>query len=137
MSDSEALGGHKRVNFIGAPNFFNLNHACVMLREAFGTHSYLVGSALNRRDFRDVDVRCILPDDKYDAMFPGILRNQGLHPLWSLMCAAISEWLSSRTGLPIDFQIQRQSDCNEDYPHQPRSALGMFVWKNDAREVEK
>ena len=36
---------------------------------AFGHMPYHVGSSLNnKRDWRDVDVRLILPDDEYAAM---------------------------------------------------------------------
>ena len=120
----------KRVNFIGAPNFFNLNHACQALTEAFGYHVYLVGSSLKQKDYRDVDVRCILCDDEYDRLFPKATKRPDLHPLWSLMCTAISEWLSSRTGLPIDFQIQKQSDATVEYDGE-RHALGIFLYTGD------
>lgn len=42
---------------------------------------------------------------------------------WALFSGAISEWLKSRTGLPIDFQFQRQSDANRDYPDGERQAM--------------
>lgn len=115
----------ERANFLGAPQFFNLNHACLILNEAFGPCTYLVGSCLVTRDFRDVDVRTILDDTAYDRMFPGITVTAQYHPLWSLVCAAIAEWLRARTGLPIDFQIQQQSKANEQYDG-PRHALGVF-----------
>lgn len=38
----------------------------------------------------------------------------------------ISGWLSARSGLPVDFQIQRMTDANAEYPDQPRCALGLF-----------
>jgi len=116
----------ERSNFIGAPQFFNLNHAVLMVNQSFGKFgygTYLVGSSLKTRNFRDVDVRCIIEDEAYDRLFPGITDNQTIHPLWSLMCAAISEWLSSRTGLPIDFQIQKISDKENKGD---RNALGIF-----------
>ncbi len=118
----------KRANWLPAPAFFNLNQACRVLTEAFGHHVYLVGSSLARRDHRDVDVRCILPDEEFDRLFPNQadMTRHDLTAFWSLLCVAVSEWLSNRTGLPIDFQIQRMTQANEKFPG-PRHALGIFL----------
>ena len=118
-----------RANYIRAPHFFNLDQACGTLREAFGPHIYLVGSSLSRRDHGDVDVRCILPDEHYDRLFPGLCASAAPHrsALWSLVCASISLWLSRHADLPVDFQIQQATQANEQYPTEPRSALGLFL----------
>ncbi|SRR5260370_10743232 len=116
-----------RVNWIGAPQFFNLNHACRILTEAYGYHVYLVGSAMERRDFRDVDIRCILDDDEFARLFPDCPRNPQWNARWSLLCSAISEWLSTHSSLPVDFQFQSQTAANRDFGDRPRSALGFFV----------
>src|SRR5271157_4048989 len=121
------LGGHRRANFIGAPEALNLNVVCASLVQAFGWNIYLVGSCLDRRDYRDVDVRCMMDDADYDRIFQNTTQNQQLSALWCLVCAAISEWMKSRTGLPIDFQIQKSSEANAQYPKQKRSALGLFA----------
>lgn len=120
----------RRANFIGAPGFFLLNQACRIVweayPEAFGL--YLVGSSLRRRSYRDVDLRLILPDEDYKKLFPGISSNGWLHPLWSLTCSSISLYLSKASNLPIDFQIQSQTEANRDYPAgHPRSAIGLFL----------
>lgn len=123
--DERMLGTKPRANFIGAPEMFNLNHACQALTEAFGYCVYLVGSALERRDFRDVDLRCILDDQEYDRLFPkplNALNNARL----SLFNAAISGWLSARSGLQIDFQFQRRAEANQQYDGQ-RHAMALFV----------
>jgi hypothetical protein len=120
----------KRANFIGAPEFYNLQCACAVLVQAFGYHLYLVGSSLERKDFRDVDVRCILDDQEFERLFPGLNgSNYSVNAFWCLMCSAIAEWLSMRTNLPIDFQIQRQSDANAENDG-PRNALGLFLRKD-------
>src|SRR5512135_2085470 len=97
-------GAMKRASWIGVPEMFNLNLACRALVEAFGWHIYLVGSALERRDFRDVDVRCILDDGEFDLLFPRgaeAATNVWLDARNALLSAALSEWLASRTGLKI------------------------------------
>lgn len=117
----------KRANYIGAPEMFLLNQACAPLVSAFGPHLYLVGSSLERRDYRDVDIRCILPDGDFDRLFPGAFDvNYGLCGLWSVMCSSISLMLARHTGLPIDFQIQRMTQANEEFEGQ-RAAVGMFL----------
>lgn len=116
----------RRANYVGAPAFFNLNMTCRLINEAFGDvgHCYLVGSAMERRDHRDVDVRFIMEDDAYARLFRG--EGGWLNPLWSLMCQSISVWLHEQTGLPVDFQIQQQTAANAAH-NGPRSALGLFL----------
>lgn len=114
-----------RENYLPAPHFFNLNHACIVINEAFG-QCYLVGSATERRDYRDVDVRCIMEDPEFDRVFPKKPSNPRVDAAWSIVCASIALWLSQHTGLPIDFQIQKQTKANEQHDG-PRQPLGIFV----------
>jgi hypothetical protein len=122
----------ERSNYVPAPAYFNLNQACAFLNQALGGFGcYLVGSSIERRDFRDVDVRYILSDKEFDRMFriepkdADSGRGAWLNPLWSLMCTTISLWLSQQTGLPVDFQIQRQTQANASHEGR-RHALGIF-----------
>ena len=96
-----------------------LNNACIPIAEAFGHHPYLVGSATERGDYRDVDVRSILPDDEFDAIF------DGRAPLWSLLCLATSEYLGRLSRLPVDYQVQRMTEANERYGGKSRNPLGV------------
>lgn len=116
-----------RANYIAAPHYFMLNMACRSLTEAFGYNVYLVGSSLERRDYRDVDVRCILDDAEYARLFPGLTGNPSLNAMWSLMCSSISLYLSQQSGLPVDFQIQQQTEANAGNPKGKRHALGIFL----------
>lgn len=95
-----------------------LEQACQPVWRAFGSgtagSTYLVGTAqTGGGEYRDVDVRTILPDDEFDALFCREDRNGDL--LWSLMCAAIGRMLADQTGLPIDYQIQRMTQANEKH----------------------
>lgn len=129
----------KRAYHIPAPQMFNLHHACLLVRQAF-PESYgvfLVGSSLERPDYRDVDVRCVLPDEAFDALFPGTPNAESAHQWearWTLMSVAISQWLSQASGLPIDFQFQKASLANERFKG-PRNALGIYVSHGDARKA--
>ncbi len=100
-----------RVSFLTVNQTFNLNAACKVLN-GFGYGTFHVGSSLTRADFHDVDLRCILPNKEFDAIFFGDYRDRKL----AFLNAAISEWIKARTGLPIDFQFQRETDANHEFP---------------------
>ena len=98
-------------------DFAKLNHACLPIDEAFKIHrksgrfggTYLVGSALERPDYRDVDVRTILDDEDFDELFGGKMF------FWSIFNLGITAYLRDVTGLPIDYQVQRMTEANETY----------------------
>jgi len=116
---------------VGGPGYVHLNHFGSLIRAAYGHVPYLVGSAVRGKQWRDVDVRLILPDDEFDSMF-GAQRPFGLGAQFSLLCAAISALGEKYTGLPIDFQFQPQTHANEQYPEGFRQPLG--IWDVPPRE---
>ncbi len=106
----------ERAHFLTTVEWFNLNTCIQPICHMFGFQVYLVGSCLIKRDFRDVDVRVI--HEKYD----GILEREHGRKVVGMM---IGEWLSNRTGLPIDLQIQTMDEANQ-YPGN-RYALGLTI----------
>lgn len=123
--------------YVGAPAIFALHLACQQIKEALEPAShcgvYLVGSALERPDFRDVDVRAILDDAAFAALFPQSPLHSAaweLNPRWLLLNTALAAWLRERTGLPIDFQIQPMTHANERHK-KPRHSLGGKVTSHD------
>jgi hypothetical protein len=98
-----------------------LDRACALIRDGFGHPPYLVGTAgigEKGQTYRDVDVRLILHDDEFDELF-------GDSPkLWEAVCVGLTSWLVLQTGLPVDFQIQRMTEANENF-HGPRNPLGV------------
>lgn len=60
-----------RASFVGVPEVFELQAACVLINKAYDGHGhcYHVGSSLERRDYRDVDVRFIMDDEKFCELF--------------------------------------------------------------------
>ncbi len=105
----------------GMPAGIWLQKFGVILKDYFGHVPYQVGSSLTMKEWRDVDVRLILPDEEFEERFGrhlGALGNKRLSAI-TLAFAALGK---DMTGLPIDFQIQPQSYANEKYPG-PRSAL--------------
>ena len=121
----------KKGIYIGAPACFALEMAVRQVCEAFGGYRppyysgcYIVGSVLERQDWRDVDIRFIMQDELFAETFPDAEDNWEFDPKWLLLTTAISEWLSKRTGLPVDFQFQPQTHANERHKG-PRSAIGL------------
>jgi hypothetical protein len=98
-----------------------LNKFGVIVEDYFGHTAYHVGSSLTSKDWRDVDVRLILPDDEFVDRF-GEHASAETNPKLAAITLAFSALGSQMTGLPIDFQIQSQSRANEKYPDM-RSAL--------------
>ena len=106
---------------LDAPALTDLDLASVMVCEILDT-PYLVGSCLNRPDYRDVDIRVILDDERYDALFP---RPNRIDPLRHLIEKALTDHYVAATGLRIDFQIQRQTEANDRHPG-VRHPLGVY-----------
>lgn len=127
---NEAAQPRAKAVYIGAPACFALELACRQLVEAFDSYGcYLVGSALDRQDWRDVDVRFILSDEEFEKLFPDAGQYWEHDARWLVMTVAISAWLSSVSGLPVDFQMQPQTHANERHPGK-RNALGLKIAKS-------
>ena len=93
---------------------------------------YLVGSALERPDFRDVDVRVLYDDKRFDREFgDGYGKRVGRFDPRRVryLNAALSTWGQRETGLPIDFQVQRQTEANAAYDG-ARNAMGVRDWRS-------
>ena len=115
-------------HYLTVTQFFELNEACATINKTFdGFGCYLVGSALTKPDWRDVDVRFI--GENNDVLFQSPMKER-----LPFLQIVISHWLSERTKLPIDFQFQSQQEANEKYPsggrnpvghRHPRNALGI------------
>ena len=99
-----------------------LNKFGVIVRDYFGHVPYHVGSSLKTKDWRDVDVRLILPDDEFEAMF-GSVHASYVNPKFAALTLAFTALAKEMTGLPVDFQIQPRTWANEHYGGQSRSAL--------------
>ena len=123
-----------RASYIGMPQHSDLSLACQTIQLAFGD-CYLVGSCLERSDFRDVDVRVIMEDDEFMTMFG--TRHPALSPLWNLMCVSISHYLAKQTGLNIDFQIQMRERIKEEDWNKRREPLGIFCVQVSDEEVQR
>lgn len=102
----------------------------------FGHPPYHVGSSLAGKQWRDVDVRLILPDNEYEAMGLGDPTMPHTNGKWVSLCLAYSALGKQMTGLPIDFQIQQQSFANETFVTfvGTRSVLGVVPLRMASRQ---
>ena len=124
---------HKGIGFLSTFDLHHLDLAVRPIYRAFGQHPYIVGSANERPDFRDVDIRLMLPDAEFDALFGERKK------LWGLLCYSITAWLRAETGLPIDFQIQRTTEANARFGGKMRNPLGVdrdFAGLGDANNLD-
>lgn len=122
----------RRANYLPPESLFSLHHACEEIMRAYDSLGvYLVGSSIVTKDYRDVDVRCILRDDDFDREFPKDVHGQ--RPRWRLTCLSISAWLRGMTGLPVDFQFQKQTLANAKHRGE-RHALGYYAFAGDATD---
>lgn len=89
---------------------------------------FQVGSSLEHRQWRDVDVRMILRDEDYASLGFGDPEQAFLNAKWVAMVMAFSELGRKMTGLPIDFQIDQMTYCNLKHKG-PRSFIGTVAWR--------
>jgi len=115
---------------VGMPAYLKLEAFGGVVWSVFGHPPYLVGSALFSKKWRDVDVRLILPDDEFERWCGELTRPRCLNEQWNGLCLAFAALGAEMTGLPIDFQIDQQTQANEDYP-ESRSALGVRRRRSD------
>lgn len=94
------------------------------LHDMWGYTAYLVGSALVRPDYRDVDVRIVLPDDVVEQLAE-VMDLGRLH-------VALSLWGQRATGLPIDCQVQAASAADSEPAHLIRP-IGRIPGRLDGR----
>lgn len=132
---SEPKPEKRRMSYLTPHQIRRLDLACAPVRLAFPDYGpMLVGSVMERSDYRDVDVRVILADKQFDKMFPKAIVHDdaGAHTddRWTFLCAAISHWLTEVSGLNVDFQIQRmtQANAHEAYQGKFRNPLGTRAW---------
>lgn len=111
---------------------FILDLACKPIAKAFDGGVCLVGTSATRQAYRDVDVRLILEDERYDRLSAAI----GLEAIFFLSLA-IGQYIASLTGLPIDFQFQRQTEANANHDgiRNPLGVRNLSNFRGDAAPV--
>lgn len=109
------------------PGFLYLHMFAEVVECYFGETVYHVGSSAagvtTGRGFRDVDVRVMLPDDRYRAEGYEHIGGAPVGTKWAAINLAFSALGEKMTGLPIDFQVQSVTDGNRQ--EGPRWALGL------------
>jgi len=108
----------------GSPGTMLLEMWAQQLRDAFDSMPYLVGSAFQGKNWRDVDVRILLDDDEWERLLGPLTHDYQRGARWAVLCTAISIWGQQATGLPIDFQFMPRDLANEHHPFM-RNAIGL------------
>jgi len=111
----------RRASYLQLHDFERVEDWCKKVRTLTGHTPYLVGSVHDTPDFRDVDVRVILPDAVFDRWWSDPMRVRFVN-------AALSDWGTRETGLPIDLQVQRQTEANEAFGGEYRNPMGTRDW---------
>ncbi len=124
---SQYVESKKRASGLSPTQLWMLDQACKPLTQAFKHTPFLVGSMLTNSNFRDVDIRLILPDNEHDAYPFNVL---------TLMGFLVSERLTNLTGLNVDFQFQRMTDANEKHlgPRNPIGCRSLNNFTGDGRK---
>lgn len=117
----------RRASMLVQSDFERLEEWCHNVWRLFRSYPYLVGSSGigGRTDYRDVDLRLIVYDEEFDALWNDVVKVR-------LMNRAISVWGQHETGLPIDFQIQRMTEANAKFGGQSRNPMGCRKWEHIA-----
>lgn len=111
--------------YVGMPAALHLDEFARHLRAMFNTEVYLVGSALVKKDWHDLDVRVILPDQAFYAMGFGAPENRFHNKKWISLCLAYSALGKQIVGHTIDFQIVPQSYSNLYHCQDPSLPIGL------------
>jgi len=117
--------GYDRFNYLPSPKaLFKLRLFGEVVEKLIGETPYIVGSALDKPDFRDVDVRIMLEDEAFERIFggDGLWITNGALTLANMALSALAREIS---GLEIDCQIQRLTDANAEYGGHKRQPLGL------------
>ena len=116
----ETITTPQRNMYLTCEELWMLSNACRPIQDAFGGHIvWIVGSVLTHDNWRDVDLRVILPDDEYLRIFKPIVNDVDgtrvglLDQFRMLIQTSISATIRQMTGLPIDFQVQSQTEANQ------------------------
>ncbi len=94
---------------------------------AWGDVGYQVGSSLTSSTWRDVDIRVMLSDEEYERRLGPVWQTGMRHKDLGYRAEMLA-WstLGERmTGLPIDFQVERESEANALFPTEGRNPIGV------------
>lgn len=118
-------------HYLGVTQFIELRYAAAIVKgvfdDSFGI--YLVGSAMKRKDWRDVDIRQIISDDEFTRRFGEFVEPYDRNPFLRAFNLGVSNWMSTYSRLPIDYQVQPITKANELYPTDkgnPRNSVGLL-----------
>jgi hypothetical protein len=129
-AQAEPAPEKRYAHYLGVTQFIELRFAAAIVKgtfhESYGI--YLVGSAMTRKDWRDVDVRHIIGDDEFARRFGEFVEPYEQNHFLRAFNLSVSEWMRAHSRLPVDYQVQPITKANELYPlrENPRNGLGLI-----------
>jgi len=123
------------------PAIFKLEMAARHVKDAYRHYDaeghvgiYLVGSSIERPDWRDIDVVMMLDEKSFYQEFPHALPTSfEWDNKWLLHTVALSDWWAAQTGLPVDFKIQPMDWANGRHKGR-RHPLGLRFAPSSSQE---
>lgn len=106
--------------------------------KTLGEYPYHVGSSCYRKDYRDVDLRVIVDDDRFKEIF-GDETDWRNNPALEAANLAFSALGKEMTNLPIDFQFQQMKNANTEKANEGmvRNPLGVLLNVREARQTRE
>lgn len=95
--------------FVGMPRALLLKTFANHIKDIFDSNVYLVGSALETKDWHDLDIVVVLSDDVWTKYGFGETYLRCLNKKWVAYCLAISTLGKKMLECEVDFQIINES----------------------------
>jgi hypothetical protein len=110
----------------------------LFIYKTLGEYPYLVGSACYRKDYRDVDIRMIVEDERFKELF-GDETDWRDNPGLEAANLAFSALAKEMTNLPIDFQFQQMTNANSEKANEGmvRNPLGVHLNVREAKQIRE
>jgi hypothetical protein len=95
--------------YVGMPRALYLKMYAEFIDDIFDTNIYLVGSALKRKNWKDIDVVAVLSDQRWESYGFGDPQKRFYNKRWAAYCMSLSSFGKQLIGCEVDFQIHQES----------------------------
>lgn len=106
--------------YVGMPKALYLQSFAEYVKSIFEDDVYLVGSALQTKSWKDLDIVVVISDKKWEGYGFGDPQKRFGNKKWAALCMSISCFGKHLIGCEIDFQIHQKSYVDEVYQNNPR-----------------
>ncbi len=110
--------------YVGMPKALYLESFARYVRDIFSANVYLVGSALETKEWHDLDVVVVLSDEEWSRYEFGDPENRFKNKKWIAYCMAISNLGKELVDCEVDFQVHQMSYNNKVYKQEATLEIG-------------